>query len=179
MATKKIAPKQRVFIGCEGASEVSYVKFLQSFLPHCHFDTKNLGTAGDVLECIKQSISYIYNVRIKREPYERRFLFVDADVHAENNMRAKEAKALAISNKIDIIWQVPCHEALLLHHLEGQTVRMPANSKIAFNELKRHWPEYKKAYSTLEIRKKFTKDDVIRAATVEKDLQRFLNLNGF
>jgi len=178
MTKRKIPPRQRVFIGCEGASEVGYINFLNNFVPHCYFDPFDLGEAGDEIECIKKSIKYINNNRRKREPYDRRFLFLDMDTISSNE-ELQRAENLAKNEDIDIIWQDPCHEALLLRHFVGEQQSKPPNCAIAERNLKPHWPDYKKGQPSKKIRNILTKDHVLRAAIAEPHLNRFLIANSF
>jgi hypothetical protein len=178
MTRRKIPQKHRVFVGCEGASEIGYVTFLNGLFPHCHFDTLDLGEAGDIFECIKESTKYINNCRIKREPYERRFIFLDSDTIGSQHDQQR-AEQLATYNNIDIIWQDPCHEALLLRHFDGQQNSQPPDCASAERNLRRHWPDYEKGLASQKIRKKLTKEHVIRAARAEPHLNRFLIANSF
>ncbi|MGH7212214.1 MAG: hypothetical protein ACREF1_12225, partial [Acetobacteraceae bacterium] len=86
---------------------------------------------------------------------------------------------LARSAGIRLIWQSPCHEALLLRHLENCATLRPATCQQAHAELRRRWPEYRKGMSASDLAIRLNHAEVARVRQVERELDAFLNDIGF
>jgi hypothetical protein len=50
-----------------------------------------------------------------------------------------------------LIWQEPCHEAVLLRHVAGCDQLRPQTSAAAIAELRKCWPDYQKGWRTISI----------------------------
>ncbi len=87
---------------------------------------------------------------------------------------AEDAERLARQHGIRLIWQVPCHEALLLRHLPGHAGDQKSTCRDAANALKAVWPEYKKPMSAASLSKRIDLAGLRRAAAVEPGLRGFL-----
>ena len=88
---------------------------------------------------------------------------------------AEDAERLAGDHGIKLIWQAPCHEALLLRHLPGRASDRPPTSKLAQSALKAVWPEYEKPMSPASLSKRIDLAGLRRAAAVEPGLKEFLS----
>lgn len=178
----QIRPRRRVFLGCEGESELGYVGVLQRFLDasgsYVHLDPVALEPGGDPLALVERAKQRIEQRERTHGGYEKHAVLLDADRLGQKPDRDAKIDALAKSRRITLLWQYPCHEGLLLRHLIGCAQRRPRQSADAIAELCRHWPEYEKGLSTLEIRKRIGEQQIRQAMTVEPQLRAFLNSLG-
>jgi hypothetical protein len=179
MARRRIRPlRRRIFCGCEGESEQSYGTFLHQLVAErgdLHIDSQLLQPgAGDLLGAVERAYKLIQ--RKEREygsRYKTRAIFLDADRLGQRPERDQQIAPLCATAQIHIVWQRPCHEALLLRHID--THARPLYPTQALLELRRHWPEYQKASPARYLAGKFSLKDVWRACQVEEDLFAFLN----
>ena len=177
---RAIIPLRRViFIGCEGASEVSYAQFLQDLADeaglHIHLDIRELGPgAGDPLHRIELAVTRLRFLRRARTDPAARFVFVDHDQAERDPERAERAIRLAHDNGIAIIWQRPCFEAFLLRHFAGRETHRPPTSPVALSALRQVWAVYRKPMSRLELSSQIDLAAVRRAAAVEPEFREML-----
>ncbi|MEM6464260.1 MAG: hypothetical protein AAF724_20330 [Pseudomonadota bacterium] len=175
--------RRPVYVGCEGASEVSYASLLQdlireSNLPvHLHVDELGPGT-GDPLSRIEMAVLRIKRLRRKRSAPAERFALLDFDQAERDLQRAAQTRKLATENGITIIWQWPCLEAILFRHLPGKTHHRPLDTRRAVQALKKEWPEYDKPMTRANLARRIDRDAIVRAAGVEADLQAMLHSLG-
>jgi hypothetical protein len=170
--------RQRIFVGCEGLSEVGYIAFIRNVaedqqLP-IHLEIKNLAPAGDPFDRVNEAVKRIARLEHNREKFSARFVILDDDQNSQAPERAGNAKQLAQQNSISLIWQSPCHEAILLRHFQGHANDRPPTSAIAEQQLKSIWPEYTKPMERRDIGKRLDIDALKRATAVEPDLFKFL-----
>ncbi len=174
-----IPQKLPIFIGCEGASEVGYARFLLGLirdanLPvHLHIDELSPGT-GDPLSRIERACMRLKLLGRNRSVPKQRFALLDFDQAERDPQRAEHARNLAAENRIMIVWQRPCFEAMLLRHLEGKAASGPPDTPGAIQALKKEWPEYKKGMSRADLAGRIDRAAVLRAAAVEPDLKALL-----
>lgn len=174
-----IQPKKPAFLGCEGESEVAYGQVLNDLLRvaalpvHVHVEILAPG-AGDPLARVQRSLQRI----AERERWRGRFwlkaILMDSDQAERGPNRAAKAKQLAAQHDIALIWQEPCHEALLLRHMPNRSNHRPPICRVAQQELKRVWPEYEKPMARAQLAKRIDLDAIWRAAHVEPELHAFL-----
>jgi hypothetical protein len=187
MATRDrplVPPRLRVFLGCEGESERGYGAFLSELLQingyHVHLDTVLLRpTGGDPLALVELAGRRITENERKRGRYARRAVLLDADRIGQTRVRDARIEAVAAAARLRLIWQRPCHEALLLRHLDGCRDRRPVTSTLAEQELKRRWPEYEKGMSAMRLAARLGAHELRQALEVEPDLASFLSDLGF
>ena len=101
-------------------------------------------------------------------------ILLDSDQAALEPDRVGRATRLAAQHGISLIWQNPCHEALLLRHMPNCADRRPANSRAAQQMLRRPWPEYHKPMPRAQLAKRVDLEAVRQAAGVEPELRAFL-----
>jgi hypothetical protein len=171
--------RKTIFVGCEGACEAGYVALLQDFardagLP-VHLIVRELGPgAGDPLSRVEMAVRELTRHARTRTVIRDRFVLLDSDQAEADRDRAERARGLAAANKIAIVWQEPCFEALLLRHLPGCTTRRPPDTQGANQALEREWPEYVKPMSRAALARRIDLDAVRRAAGVEAGLRALL-----
>lgn len=167
--------KRLVYIGCEGKSEANYAGFLQDIIRdarlavHLHIDELAPG-AGDPLARIELAVRRLGLMRNREVPAER-FAFLDSDQAVRDPGRAERARRLADQNRISIIWQDPCFEAMLLRHINGRAGHRPPDTPGAGRALEREWPQYIKPMSRAALGDRFDMAALTRAAVVERGLR--------
>lgn len=175
-----IPQRRRIFLGCEGASERAYAALLQSLIDErrrdIHIDAVLLQPgAGDPLALVLRASQHIEADRRRRGfGYARHALLLDADRLGQSPDRDAEARRRAAGHDIHFVWQSPCHEALLLRHIEGCERLKLASADQAVAELKRRWPGYEKAMPAMQLRHRFSWPDVARASRHDEGLRLFL-----
>jgi hypothetical protein len=80
---------------------------------------------------------------------------------------------------LHLLWQEPCHEALLLRHLEGCQTLRPQSPAAALDELMRRWPDFSKGSSADRLSIRIGAQQIAAAASVEPSLREFLDAIGF
>lgn len=171
--------RRRIFVGCEGQSEVGYVSLIRQFtesrqLP-IHIEIVNLAPAGDPLSRVEQAVKRIAKLERNREKFSSRYIILDDDQTAQQPERAETAVRLADEQSLVLIWQTPCHEALLLRHFDGHTNDRPPTTPLSGQQLRALWPDYGKGMERQSLSKRLDMPSVIRASGVEAGLAGFLN----
>jgi hypothetical protein len=179
-----VAPRRRIFLGCEGESERGYGAFLSGMLQingcHVHLDTVLLRpTGGDPLALVELARRRIIENERNRGRYAIRAVLLDADRLGQTPARDARIEPIVAAANLRLIWQRPCHEALLLRHLDGCRDRKPANAALAEQELARHWPDYEKGMSATRLTVRLSVRELRQALEVELDLATFLSDLGF
>jgi len=178
-----IQPKKPVYLGCEGESEVAYGQLLNDLLRsadlpvHLHVEALAPG-AGDPLSRIERAHVRIAGRERRRARFRLKAILLDSDQIAAVPRQIAEAKRLASQYDIRLIWQQPCHEALLLRHMPNFSDRRPPTSQVAEQQLKRIWPQYEKPMARTILAERIDHAAVRRAAAVEPDLRAFLEWIG-
>lgn len=178
-----IPQKRPVFIGCEGSSEASYAAFLQRLilvagLP-VHLVIQELCPgAGDPLDRVELAVKKLIALRKRRVEPRERFVLLDFDQAARDAARASRAAQIARNNDIEIVWQRPCFEAVLLRHLDGKSSHRPPDSPTALRALKQSWSDYSKPMPSAQLAKRLDLLAVRRAASVEPELLKLLRCIG-
>jgi hypothetical protein len=174
----------RIFFGCEGESEQSYGTMLHKLIEdqgRLHIDAIPLQPGGgDPLAIVERALLLIQ--RREREygaRYAHRAVLLDHDKIDNCPSRDQQIQAHIVAGKIQLIWQYPCHEALLLRHIPGCHALRPLLPADAFQKLLSYWPDYRKGVPTAYLQQRLSIDDLRRACTVESELSAFLNTIGY
>ena len=174
----KIRPKKPVYLGCEGKSEVAYGQLINDLLDTCglafFIRTDGLSPAGDPLTRVERAVQRIIELERNRGTFYLKAILMDSDQTAHNPERGLWAKQLARQKNINLIWQKPCHEALLLRHMPSCSTLKPPTCPNAKRDLKAKWPEYDKPMPRARLVKRISLDAIRQAAEVEPDLRVFL-----
>ena len=180
-----IPQRRRIFLGCEGESERGYGAHIGRLLEnrrrdmHLHVVLLKPG-GGDPLALVELAQRRIAEGERKTEsPYVHRAMLIDADRLGQAPLRDAQIAPIAQASRIRIIWQRPCHEALLLRHLEGCQQLQPPTSPQALAELRQRWPEYVKGMPALRLADRIDHDAILRALQVEAELGGFLSDIGY
>jgi hypothetical protein len=182
---RRVVPRRRrVFLGCEGDSERGYGTFLGQLLQiaghHVHIHTVPLQPGGgDPMTLVEKARRLIVDNEAKHGSYEIRAVLLDADRLGQDQDRDARTTRIAGAARLRLIWQRPCHEALLLRHLDGCRDRQPLTSYLAIEELERRWPGYEKGLSAMRLAARIGAREVRQALEVEPELACFLAALGF
>src|SRR5688572_28287509 len=117
-----IEPRKPMYLGCEGESEAAYGQVLDDLVRsaglavHRRVDVLAPG-AGDPLTRVRRAVDRIARIEKQRASFHAKAILMDSDRVTGEPQRAAEATHLAARSGIRIVWQVPCHEAVLLRHM--------------------------------------------------------------
>ena len=117
MSMKKRTARTTVFIYCEGKTEHLFVKHLKDLylVRGTRQVTLKKGTGGDISTFISETLK---NATIR--DYDGKYILLDADRRSkkERELLAKSAQ----DDNIQLIWQIPCLEGVLLKILGDREV---------------------------------------------------------
>ncbi|MGH7661555.1 MAG: RloB domain-containing protein [Vulcanimicrobiaceae bacterium] len=186
MRTNKISvirpQRARVFVGCEGDSEQAYTVFLSRLLEEIRKD-RHLDAAvlkgGDPLSRIEYAVKIYKKREANRGQYMLKTVLLDRDVVGIDPKRDELFDALVSAHNFIVLWLEPCIEGFLLRHFPGCEKARPNTATQALGALRGQWAHYEKPPTTVELASKFARGDVVRAASVEPNLCRFLDEIGF
>jgi hypothetical protein len=178
---RRIGIPQRtpIFLGCEGESEQAYGQVLNDLLRdgghpfHLEVVVLNPG-AGDPIARLQRAKKEIARRGQLRAEFRFHAVLMDSDQVDNDTARRQQAEVLAREFETMIMWQAPCHEALLLRHFDGFAQHRPATSADAEAALRRVWPRYKKPMTKIQLAQQITLEAVRRAGAVEPQLSIFL-----
>jgi hypothetical protein len=180
-----IPQRRRIFLGCEGESERGYGALISRLLEtqrrDVHLQVVLLKPGGgDPLALIERADKLILAGERKSEsPYLHRAVLIDDDRLGQAPARDAQIASIAQSARIRVIWQRPCHEALLLRHLDGCQHLRPPTSSHALAELRQRWPEYVKGMPALRLADRIDASAIRRVFAVEAELAAFLSELGY
>lgn len=171
----RIEPRRIIFIGVEGPSERSFVQLLARCCDdaelHLHLEAKP-ATGGDTLAIVEEA-----NRRLERHPARKeiktRIVLLDRDRLEQDLKAGRDARAFASKRKIEIVFQEPNLEGLLLRLHPGQEHRR-VSTHDALAELRKVWPEYRKPPTAYQLRQRFAVSDLRRAARHDRELRKLL-----
>lgn len=181
-----IERRRRFFLGCEGESERSYGQFLGKLsekkkLPN-HIDTITIN-GGSPRIIVIGAIAKAKERTEQRGPYLFKAVMLDSDKLSESPNGAekeqRDLEQLAITNRVLLIWQTPCHEGFLLRHIRGCQNLKPPDCKVAKSMLQRQWSEYVKPMQVSELMERISFENLINFPEEEKSLKILLEKLGF
>lgn len=181
---RRIIPqRRRIFVGCEGESEQGYVALLARFAEEArlavHLDAVLLQPGGgDPLALVERAAVQAAERGNRRGDYEGRFVLLDRDKYGQVPERDNRISVIVQAVGLHLIWQRPCHEALLLRHLEGCAQLKPPSTPVAMGQLQQRWAGYEKATPAARLADRLDRAALARAAQVEPDLATLLEAIG-
>jgi hypothetical protein len=176
-----LKPRKRVFVGCEGESERSYVAVLQQLMGvraefHLVNDVLN---GGDPLATVDSAVKALRRDANKnRGPLFARFVLLDSDLVGRSDDRDAQSLRLAEKHGLKLIWQRPCHEAMILRHLSNCGDRRPPTTHLSEQQLRQEWPEYSKNFGRDNLLQRITVASLERVARNEPELAALLTCIG-
>jgi hypothetical protein len=181
--TMRRPQKAPIFVGCEGRSEMGYVRWLRNMvldqnLPF-HIEPYDLGQgAGEPVSRIAMAVDRINQLEKSRIAFTRKFLFLDTDQLAGDAAREELAKRRATENNIVVIWQHPTHEAFLLRHLPNCLTNQPPDKRRADVALAKKWAGYQKPLTPDQIERRLDIEAAWRVSTRLPELEDLLRAIG-
>ncbi len=171
--------RRRIFVGCEGEGERSYIRLVSSILntvhQKVHLDPHPLQPGGgDPLALVRRAGEIIRQIERTREPYVEKYVLIDRDGYGRSPDRDHQMQVTVERIGATIIWQRPAREGFLLRHLPGCSAHQPTTTQVAMQALVREWPEYRKNMSAIELATRIDIEALQRAAIVEDELRAFL-----
>ncbi len=169
--------RQRIFVACEGGSEMGYAALLQRRADEAglaiHLDVREC-RGGDPLKIVEKAVEELNSRGKRRGAYHRQAIFLDADGRNVSPDRTRVADRLIVDHRFLAIWSQPAFEALLLNHLPGCNRLRPATSGLALQQLQDRWPKYHKGMTAIELQPRVDLVAIRRAAAVFPQLHKFL-----
>ena len=175
-----VKPRRVIFIGVEGKSDRAFAQFLQRCCDqaglHLHLAIKT-GHGGDSVDVVKETTRHLTKHSDKRD-ISAKLVVLDSDRIEQDRQAGRDAQAVASESGLEVIFQNPNLEGLLLRLHQGHENRqIAADDSTA--ELCKVWPEYSKSSLTADqLTGRFDVSDVQRAARHDDDLRTLLNVLG-
>lgn len=174
---KGIPLRKRIFIGCEGASEKSYVRWLQAIADargkHLFLDSHDAG-GGDPLAIVEASISKLRQQEKLRGKYSSKAVILDTDKIGLEPARDQQMVNIAAKSGLFIIKQEEIHEAIILRHFPNCANLKPPKAATE-PRLKKEWPDYQKPADAMAYGAKLDFAAFSRMLGVEADFNSFFN----
>ena len=181
MSFPRVKRRKRFFLGCEGKSEVAYVRAVEEIakgeeLP-VTFDVSQFD-GGDPSVIAASAISSVAEKESEIDPFRAKILILDRDRLDEKNAQDSDRIVkLLKENDFITIWQQPDHEGFLLRHVDGYQDKRPPRGQ-PLKVLQKAWPGYEKGMTRRDYTKKITLNDLKRAVDEHPELKSFLQAIG-
>ena len=177
---RPVEPRRVIFIGVEGKSDRAFARFLQFCCDgeglHLHLNVKT-GSGGDSVSVVRETALRLTR-KFDRRDISHSLVLLDGDRHPQDVKAGRDAQVVASRSKLEIIFQNPNLEGLLLRLSQGHESREIAAGD-SMVELRKVWPEYTKSSLTADqLKRRFTVSDLRRAARYDQGLQRLLDVLG-
>lgn len=177
---KLVEPRRVIFIGVEGKNDRAFAQFVQFCCDGegLHLNLK-VATAdgGDSVSVVRDATRGLKRHQ-DRKIISHSLVLLDRDRYAQDVQAGRDAQAEASKAKLEIIFQKPNLEGLLLRLHPGHESREIAADD-SITELRKVWPEYSKSSLTAdELKRRFTVSDLRRAALHDEGLRRLLDVLG-
>lgn len=178
--SKLVEPRQVIFIGVEGKNDQTFAKFLQFCCDdeglYLHLNVSK-GNGGDSVAVVEEAARSLTKKLDKRE-IGHRLVLLDSDRYAQDVQAGRDAQVVASESKLEIIFQTPDLEGLLLRLHQGHERRSILGGD-TMAELRKVWPEYSKSLLTADqLKRRFAVSDLQRAARHDRGLRRLLDVLG-
>lgn len=175
----RVEPRRVIFVGTEGRSDRPFVQFLQRCCDeagrHVHVRVKP-GSGGGSVAVVRAAACALK--RLGREDISAKLVLLDRDRVEQDEKEGHDAQAEAAKASLEIIFQEPNLEGVLLRLHEGHERRRirASDTKRALEKL---WRDYSKSSLTADrLSRRFTVSDVRRAAEHDPQLRRLLDILG-
>ena len=176
---RPVEPRRVVFIGVEGESERAFIRFVERCCRdeglHLSVSIK-LTRGGDSVSVVDEAGRHLARREGTRE-IENRLVLLDKDRIEEDQKAGRDARAAAAKWDLQLIFQHPLHEGLLLRAASG-TRAAQGQGTGALKELRRVWPDYRKPVTANDLTRRFSLSDLRQAARYDAELRRLLAVLG-
>ena len=171
-----IPQRKRLFIGCEGLSEVGYIQWLRVLSNanggYIHVISENLN-GGSLVQMVNKA-EIAFKRHQKLAPIKNKYILIDSDRGENDPIELREAMRLINEYGFNVIWQSPNHEGFLLTHCEKFTGRIPTNNGDASRLLLRQKTKYLKPMPMQKYKQMFNDESPKIAAEHNDELAKLL-----
>lgn len=171
--------RKRIFVGCEGQSEISFTAWIALICDaeslSVHLDRRDL-RGGDTLSLVEKAVKERKKGVAKGGQYRASAILLDADRLPADGRRADDAFQLAIKEGFEMIVLKPCLEGVLMRLHEPNVASQAATPADADHKLRRFWPDYVKPPNAQALKARFCLDDLARLAFRDDDIRRFCEI---
>ena len=178
MRRYRVERRKVIFIGVEGTSDRAFVRFLQICCDekglHLHLNVM-VGNGGSSVVVVEEAARYL-NRHPGRRDIKDRLVLLDSDRIRQDKQAGRDAQSVASKENLELIFQNPNLEGLLLRLHEGYENRRIGNNAEA--ELRKVWSGYSKQLTADQLRRRFALSDLQRAAQYDDGLKRLLEILG-
>lgn len=171
-------PRIPLFIACEGESELGYARFFGGIIGSAFHVDAAVCHGGDPVAVVQATLKALRNPSRRGVRFAAKAVFVDTDLCRQRPDLAHNANRIAEAHGLTMLWQVPCHEAFLLRHLEGCAALRPPTSELAMAALVERWPDYRKGTSAAVHAHRLDDAAVRRALSVEPAFDAWVRAAG-
>ena len=120
-----VEPRRVIFIGVEGKNDRAFARFLQFCCDgeglHLHLNVTT-GSGGDSVSVVKEAARRLTR-HLDRRDISHSLVLLDRDRYAQDVQAGRDAQAVASKSKLEIIFQNPNLEGLLLRLHQGHESR--------------------------------------------------------
>ena len=178
---RPIPKRTRIFVGAEGESERSFAAWLQGLCDgeghHLHLDVVVAGGRSSA-KIVETCAGRCHEHSRRDGPYHARLILLDCDRLEDKRQNEADPRPIARREKIELIFQKPNIEGVLVRLHKGQETRQLATAEDAERALEKLWPEYRKPAPAAALRERFDLDHLRRAAEHDGDLRKLTELLG-
>ena len=176
----RVEPRRVIFVGTEGRSDRPFVKFLQHCCDeaglHVHLRVEP-GSGGGSVAVVRAAARSLKH--LGRKDIGAKLVLLDRDRVTQDEKEGHDAQAEAAEAHLEIIFQEPNLEGVLLRLHEGHEKSRRIHASHTERALRKLWPDYDKSSLTADrLRRRFTVSDVRRAAEHDPQLRRLLEILG-
>lgn len=171
-----------VFVGCEGKSELGYVRWLNRLATFENIPvaiTARNMKGGDPEAIAYGTVKSLRKIAGGPATFNKKYLFLDFFCNARTREKIKAARRIAKRNGISIMWQPICHECFLAKHFVETERRNPRTADECEATLRVVWPDYRKGLDATEYEKHLAVDNLVRARANLPELDAFLRDIGW
>ena len=177
---RHVQQRKRIFLAVEGNSERSFAAWLGRLCEkngcNVHLDVKVAG-GGDTLSIAEYAVKQ-YNLRSRRfGKYYSGFVMLDHDRYLQDKHNNRDVNTAGTSLSLNILWQRPNMEGVLLRMHEGYEQRFIDNQN-TLRLLRNLWPEYSKKADADDLSRRFNLLDICRMAAHDNGFNHLLKTIG-
>ena len=184
MTKRSILQRKRIFIGGEGESEQSFIKWLYDLSNqeclHVHLHCQPLG-GGGYRTMLDRAVCARRREERDRTKFKSSVLLVDGDraARGDDGWTIDQLKQEASKQRFAVCVQNPNFEGLLIRMLTPGREKLQLEPVDVQRQLRALWPDYQKAADAQMLESKFSLNDLLRVASVDQALKSLLMMIGF
>ena len=177
---RPVAQRKRIFVGTEGDGDRALAQWLEGLCDeqdlHLHLDVVVAG-GGDTRWVVEYAVDQRRRHIKSRGPDIAALVFLDADRLARDQADGRDPETVEGRENLQLVYLRPNLEGLLLRLHPDCETQLPGADQ-AMRRLKRKWRAYDKPMPAGALRKRFSLDDLRRAAAHDPGLHDALILLG-